>query len=405
VSVDPLSPFGRASKAPLEGRTILQIVPPRDTGGDERSTLAVAAALVEAGARALVASDPGEFASEVQALGGLHVPFPASNKNPLAMAVNARRLARILESERVDLVHARSRAAAWIALGACRRLKLPVVTTIVGEGPIGKPRSSFEAAVGGGDRVVVSSQFAADRADEAFPAALQRLRIVRPGLDLALFAPEAVSRQRVAKAREDWGAEPYEKVVLAPGRLAPSRGQRLVIEAAALLKEMGPADIRFVLAGAAAKASFVRDLDALAEARGVGAIVARVGAPSDRPAAFVGASVAVFAASEAEGVGRSAIEAAAIGALTVVADVGPAREIVLAPPYAPAVERTGWIVPPGDAAATAAAIESALTLGASARDAVRRRSRARIAELHSLERMRRDTLNVYVEALQATVPR
>ncbi len=74
MSVDPLSPFGRASKAPLEGRTILQIVPPRAAGGDERSTLAVAAALVEAGARALVASDPGELASEVQALGGLHVP-------------------------------------------------------------------------------------------------------------------------------------------------------------------------------------------------------------------------------------------------------------------------------------------------------------------------------------------
>jgi glycosyltransferase involved in cell wall biosynthesis len=78
---------------------------------------------------------------------------------------------------------------------------------------------------------------------------------------------------------------------------------------------------------------------------------------------------------------------------------------VLAPPYAPAVERTGWIVPPGDAAALAAAIESALTLGASARDAFRRRSRARIAEFHSLERMRRDMLNVYAEALQATAPR
>ena len=44
-------------------------------------------------------------------------PFPASSKNPLAMALNVRRLARVLKSERVDLVHARSRAAAWVALG------------------------------------------------------------------------------------------------------------------------------------------------------------------------------------------------------------------------------------------------------------------------------------------------
>ncbi len=401
MSADPLSPFGRASTAPLAGRTVLQIVPPRVAGGDEQSTLAVAAALVEAGARALVASDPGELASEVQALGGLHLPFPASSKNPLAMALNLRRLARVLESERVDLVHARSRAAAWVALGACRRLKLPLVTAIVGEGPVSKPRSSFEAAIGDGDLVVASSQFAAGRAAEIFPAALLRLRIVRPGLDIARLRPDAVSRERVAKARQGWGAAPHERVVLAPARLAPSRGHKLVIEAAALLAEKGLADVRFVLAGEAAKSSFARELDAFADARGVKAIVARVGASSDRPAAFVGASVAVFAASEAEGVGRTAIEAAAMGALTVAADVGPVREILLAPPDAPAEQRTGWIVPPGDAAALAAAIESALALGASARDAIRRRSRVRVAEVYSLERMKRDMLSVYAEALQA----
>ena len=404
MSVDPLSPFGRASAAPLAGRTILQLVPPRAAGGDENATLAIAAALVEAGARALVASDAGALASEVQAVGGLHLPFPASSDNPLAMALNVRRLAGLLKSERVDLVHARSRPAAWVALGACRKLKLPVVTSISGEGPGRRPRSSFEAAPGEGDLVVASSQFAADRAADAFPAAPSRLRIVRPGLDFARLAPDLVSRQRVAKAREGWGAEPHEKVILAPGRLSPARGSRLVIEAAALLIEKGLADIRFVLAGEAARSSFARELDAFAAARGVKAVVARVGALSDAPAAFVGASVAVFAASEPGGVGRSAIEAAAMGALAVAAEVGPAREIVLAPPHAPKDQRTGWIVPPGDAGALAAAVESALTLGASARDAVRRRARARVVELYSLERMRRDMLSLYVEALHRRGP-
>lgn len=190
MNVDPLSPFGRGSKAPLAGRTILQLVPPQAAGGDEWATLAVAAALVEAGARALVASEAGELGSEVQAVGGLHLPFPASSKNPLAMALNVRRLALILESERVDLVHARSRASAWVALGACRRLKLPLVTAILGDGPAGAPRTSFEAAAGKGDFVVASSQFAAERTGQVFPAAVSRMRIVRPGLDIARLAPE-----------------------------------------------------------------------------------------------------------------------------------------------------------------------------------------------------------------------
>ncbi len=248
MTVSALSPFGRGTKAPLAGRTILQIVPPLAAGGDERSTLAVAAALVEAGARALVASDPGELASEVQALGGLHLPFPASSRNPFAMAVNARRLARVLDAERVDLVHARSRAAAWVARAACRRARRVLVTTILGESGAA-PGSRVESAVASGDRILVASQFVADRAASALSGAEARLRIVRPGVDLIRLAPEAVSRARVAKIREDWGAAPHERVVLAAGRLAPARGQRTLIEAAAIVGAGRLADIRFVLAG------------------------------------------------------------------------------------------------------------------------------------------------------------
>jgi glycosyltransferase involved in cell wall biosynthesis len=62
--------------------------------------------------------------------------------------------------------------------------------------------------------------------------------------------------------------------------------------------------------------------------------------------------------------------------------------------------RTGWLVPPREPAALAEAIHAALSLGASARDAIRRRSRTKIAEAYSVERMTRDTLSVYAEALE-----
>ena len=399
MSIDALSPFRRGANAPLAGRTILQIVPPVDAGGDARATLAVTAALAEAGARALVATDAGELASELQAIGGLHIRFPAATKNPLAMTLNMARLQRIIASERVDLVHARSRWAAWTAVRACRKAKRPLVTSLHADGGRSPPRTSFETAVAEGDFVIAPSEFVALRAAGVFPLARMRLRVVRPGLDLSKLAPERVSRKRVAEVRESWGVAPHERVVLTPARLAPGRGQETLIEAAALIKDRGLDDVRFVMAGDAEKPAFARQLDALAVARGVQSILVRVDAAADLPAAFVGAAVVVFPTAEPDGVTRTAIEAAAMGTLTVISDVGPAREIIAAPPYEDAEARSGWLVPQSQAAALADAVEQALALGASARDAIRRRSRARIAEAFSIERMTRDTLAVYAEAL------
>ena len=347
-----------------------------------------------------MATDSRGLAGELQAIGGVFLHFTAATKNPLAMALNMRRLQHIIASERVDLVHVRSRWAAWTAVKACRRAKRPLVTSLPGDGVRTRPRSSFETAVAEGDTVIASSEFVAGRAETLFPAPPKRLRIVRPGMDLSKLQPERVSGRRVSDVRSSWGVAAHERVVLTPARLAPGRGQQTLIEAAALIKGQGLDDVRFVLAGEAAKPAFARELDALAIKCGVQSMFVRVSAAADPPAAFVGAAIVVFPATEVDGVTRTSIEAAAIGALTIISDVGSAREIVAAPPHADAEARTGWLVPPREPAALAEAIHAALSLGASAREAVRRRSRAKIAETYSLERMTRDTLNVYAEALE-----
>ncbi len=399
MSLDALSPFGRGANAPLAGRTILQIVPPLVAGGDEGATLAVTAALKEMGARALVATDSRELAGELQAIGGLFIRFPAATKNPIAMVFNSGRLQRIIASERIDLVHARSRWAAWAAVKACRKAKRPLVTSLPGDGARVRPRSSFETAVAEGDTVIAPSEFVARRSETFFPTPPRRLRVVRPGMDLSKLQPERVSGRRVSDVRSSWGVAAHERVVLTPARLAPGRGQHTLIEAAALIKSRGLDDVRFVLAGDASKPGLADELDALATKCGVRSMFTRVGAVADRPAAFIAAAVAVFPATDADGVTRTSIEAAAMGALTIISDVGPAREILSAPPHVDAEARTGWLVPPREPAALAEAIVAALSLGASARETVRRRLRAKTVEVYSVERMTRDTLEVYAEAL------
>jgi glycosyltransferase involved in cell wall biosynthesis len=393
--------FSPTRSHPLAGRTILQIIPELDAGGAERTAVDIAAGLVAVGARALVASEGGRLVGELQAKGGVWASFPAATKNPFAMLRNVRKLARLCHDEGVALVHARSRAPAWVALGATRALNLPFVTTFHGSYA---GRSSvkllYNSVMARGDVVIANSQYTADLIRSHYPQAEERIRVIHRGTELSVFSPSAVAPERVQALRRSWGVAPHERVVLLAARLTGWKGQKVLVEAAAKLKAAGMSDLAFVLAGDhQGRDAYVRDLDGMVASLGLEAVVRRVGHCTDMPAAFLAASVVTVPSTEPEAFGRTAVEAQAMGTPVVTSELGAVPETVLAPPQVAPHERTGWRIPPGDAAALAEAVGTALSLGASARETLAARARAHVERHFSLERMVSDTLDVYINLL------
>lgn len=401
------SPFVHQEVSPLAGRTVLQIVPALDTGGAERTTVDTAGALAEVGARALVASEGGRLVSELQARGGIWISFPAGTKNPAAMALNVRRLVALIHQEKPALVHARSRAPAWVALAACRLTGTPFMTTYHGSyGGRSSLKLRYNSIMARGDLVIANSLYTRDLILRLFPWAGPRLRVVQNGADFRHFTAGFVDSARVDRVRRQWGVGPESRIVLLAARLTGWKGQRVLIEAAQRLRDRGLEGVVFVLAGdEQSKDGYVRDLDALIEKASLTRAVRRVGHCADMPAALLAASVVVMPSIEPETFGRIAVEAQAIGTPVVVSDLGAVRETVLAPPEVPAERRTGWRVPAGNADALADGIASALALGASARAALGQRARAHVEAQFSLERMSRDMLDAYVALLEAQVHR
>ena len=271
VSVDALAPFGRGANAPLAGRTILQIIPRLDAGGDERTTLDVTAALAETGARALVASRGGTAGEGTAGDRRRASSFPAATKNPLAMTLNAPRLSASIAAERVDLVHARAR---WAGLGGGRGL--PQGRAAVRHFAAWRLRRAFgaEAAlqfrVARGDVVIANSQFTASRDRTPLSRlARGRLSVIRPGPTSRVSRRNGRAGAAWRDVRAGWGVAAHERVVLPPARLTEwKRPADDADRAAALIKGRGLDDVRFVLAGDAAGARrYARDLDARAVAR------------------------------------------------------------------------------------------------------------------------------------------
>ena len=376
--------------------TVLQIIPALETGGAERTAIDIAATLAARGDRALVASVGGRMEAELAAAGGELIRLPTDTKNPVRLALLALKLMRIVRAETVDIVHARSRAPAWAARLAARRTDTPFVTTyhgIYGERNAMKRR--YNAIMAAGDTVIANSHYTADLIGRRYGTPAQRIAIIPRGTDPARFSRDAVSEARRDALRQAWSLPPDARVVLNLARLTGWKGQSVLVEAAAAMPSAERQGLAIVLAGdAQGRTQHRRALENSIARHDLTGCVRIVGHCEDVPAALALADLAVVASTEPEAFGRTAIEAASMGVPVVATALGATAETVLAPPLYPEAERTGWLVPPGDASALAGAMAEALALSPAERQALAGRARAH-AQGFSTAAMQAATLAVY----------
>jgi glycosyltransferase involved in cell wall biosynthesis len=339
--------------------TVLQVLPALETGGVERGAVQIAGALVRAGWNALVASSGGSLVRELDKLGARHLQLPLDTKNPFAIRANIDRLSRVIQSERVDLVHARSRAPAWSAWIAAQRVGIPFVTTFHGTYGAGNAfKRLYNKVMVRGEPIIAASEFIARHITETYGVPPERLRIIPRGIDFDRFSPERVAPHRLLQLAKDWRLPDGAPVILLPGRLTRWKGQTVLIEALTMLDRT---DVICVLAGSEqGRTAYREELERLVAGQGLTGRVRIVGDCADMPAAYMMADVVVSASIEPEAFGRVAVEAQAMGRPIIATDHGGSRETVI-----PGV--TGWLVPPNDTVALATALADALGLSTDAR--------------------------------------
>src|SRR3569832_832383 len=137
--------------------TVLQLLPALQSGGVERGTLEVAQDLTKQGHRALVISAGGRLVVTLTKKGAAHFTWPIGKKS-LKPLLLVRKLRKFLAEEKVDIVHARSRVPAWIALLSWRGMNPSTrprfFTTVLGPYSV----SSYSAVMTKGERVIAISK-------------------------------------------------------------------------------------------------------------------------------------------------------------------------------------------------------------------------------------------------------
>ncbi|MCF8506608.1 MAG: glycosyltransferase family 4 protein [Caulobacter sp.] len=378
--------------------TLLQVTPELETGGAEQTTIDVAQAVIAAGGKALVASRGGRMTSRLLADGGRLHEMPVQSKNPLVMLGNAARLIDLIRTEKVSLVHARSRAPAFSALWAAHATGVPFVATYHGvyNAHSGLKRW-YNAVMTRGDLVIANSDYTRDHVLAQHHLDPNRIVTIPRGVDLTRFDPRKVPPERIDGLRAAWGlpADRAKLVFLLGGRLTRIKGHLSIIAAAARMKAQGRNDFVVVFAGDDQGRTEYRQeiLTAIADA-GMGEVVKVVGHCDDMPAAFRLADVALLPTLKPESFGRTAVEPQVMERPVIVSDHGGARETVVE-------GETGWRVPPGDVDAWARAMTTALTVGGERRRAMGEAAASRARRLYSVDAMCEATLEVYARVLEA----
>ena len=367
----------RAKPRSLAGATILQIVPALSDDPAGHAAVEIALALMQSGARAIVAGDGGPLVGELRAFGGEWMPLANDTWNPLRIRKNAARLAHLVAAERIDIVHAQSAGAAWSALQAVHRQPVFLVTSFADRMPSGRwPLSMLNASLARGDRIIAPSSYVSMAMLERYRIAPERITVIPRAVDTATFSPAAISGERIAALRRVWGLLPEMRVVLVAGRMAAHNGQMSAIDAARLIVARGRRDVAFVFAGEdRLHLRYAASVRKRARVHAIDTLCRFVGHVADMPAAMAVADVVVVPALQTPLTGRLVAEAQAVGRPVVTTAVGMLPEMVLAPPRMREDLRTGWVVRPGQPGELAGAVSAALAHNPTAGEALGARAR------------------------------
>ncbi|MFD5478980.1 glycosyltransferase family 4 protein [Streptomyces hawaiiensis] len=364
---------------------VLHVTQPVD-GGVARVVTDLAGAQLAAGLHVTVACPDSPLAARLTALGADVRPWAATRAPGPSLAGETRRLARVVEDVRPDLVHAHS-AKAGLAARLAVRGRIPTVF---------QPHAwSFEA-VGGvtaalargwerwgarwAARVVCVSE--AERRLGARAGVRGRWSVVPNGIDVERFRPAGDADAVRARLLPD--GDPRGPLVVCVGRLCRQKGQDVLLTAwESVLRRVPGA--RLVLVGDGPDHGRLRAL-------APGSVL--FAGDADDVVPWYQAADLVVLPSRWEGMALAPLEALACGRPVVVTDVGGARES-LPPALVP-----HCLVPALAPAALAAAV-TGLLQDPPLRTALGEQGRRHVLSTHDVRRTAQAVADVYRELLDA----
>ncbi len=373
----------------IKNYSVLQVLPHLNSGGLVSGAVEISKALQKAGMTSFVASEGGRREREITREGAKVIKLSLESKNPLTIILNSYKLSKIIKKYKINIIHARSRAPAWSAYFAAKKMGIPFVTTFHGTYSIKNIfKNKYNSVMVRGDRVIAISKFINNHILSNYNIVKEKLVTIHRGIDTDNFDYLKVSNERLIAFSKKFNIPEDIFVVLLPGRITRWKGHTLFIEAIAMLERP---DIMCLFVGdLQGRKKYFKELQLLIDKFNKKNNFRIINNQIDMAAIYKLADVVVSASLDPEAFGRVVAEAQAMGRPTLAANHGGAPEIIID-------GVTGWLFKAGDAIDLADKINKALSLSQDDRKKMAINAIERIKLNFNNEMMCVKTLKVYEE--------
>ncbi|KJV56772.1 glycosyl transferases group 1 family protein [Orientia chuto str. Dubai] len=371
-------------------KTILQVTPSLVNIGVERGTIDVANYLVQNGYKSLVASSGGVLLEQLNNTGSTHYLVNTKSKNPFIIWRNHAVLSDIIKQQKVDIIHARSRAPAFSSYLAARKTKIKFITTFHGFYNFSTLiRRMYNSIMVKGDIVIVVSNFVKNHIIRHYNVSEEKIRVIHRGIDLDYFNPENIEQSKLEQCRAMYNIPTDVCVILLPAKMTKWKGHEVVIEALNIIKDC---NFYCIMVG-----------DTLSNRNFTNAIRKKImhyklqskiqifGSMVYPPELYALADIVLCPSIEPEAFSRVVVEAQAMEKVVIASNIGSTMETI-------ANEATGFYTNTDDAHDLSEKIKYALlNLTSNKMQIMRKQARKFALQQFSLQQMQSKILSAYNE--------
>ena len=380
-----------------KNKRILQIIPNMEIGGAERTVLEITSFLKDTEFSSLVLTSGGKLIGELEKENIEVIKLKIDKKNPYSIIKNFFLFIKIFREKKIDLIHVRSRAPAWSAIFAAKKIGIPVLTTWHGH----VSNSSFIKKIYNsimlkGDAVIANSAYTAERISKIYNIDLNKIDIISRGVNVESFERSKFSNTEISNMRKMWSVDDNKIIILFPARLTRWKGHLVTIEAINLLKKEKFFDhVIFLFAGEKAGAeNYIKKLNSIITKFKLQENIKLVERIENMPLAYLASDIVLSPSIEPEPFGRIPIEAQAAGKTIIASDHGAVRDTIKN-----GNNFTGFKVKPNDPQALSIAIKQSITMDKKDLTKMHERAISNVKNNFSLENMCKKTLEVYKRLL------